>query len=42
MRVLNYYGAPYLATYDAASQTFTATGSALTFPAFYVARWRPQ
>lgn len=42
VRILNYYGDPFLAKYSAGDQSFTATGSGLHFPAFYVARFKYQ
>ncbi len=42
VRILNYYGPPFLATYTEATQSFSSTASRLVFPAFYVARWKEQ
>lgn len=35
-----YFGAPWLATYDAEAQTFTHDGG-LTLPWYEISRWRP-
>lgn len=42
VRILNYYGEPFLAKYSAGDQSFTASVSGLIFPAFYVARFKYQ
>lgn len=40
VRILNYYGEPFTATYNSTTQVFTSVADGITFPAYYVARWR--
>lgn len=41
VRVLNYYGEPVAATFDLLTETFTSVDTHVTFPVYYVARWKP-
>lgn len=40
IRILNYYGPPFLARWDEHSQTFTTSVTSLVIPGYYIARWR--
>lgn len=39
IRVLNYYGPPFQASWDLASQLFTTVDTGLIIPGYYIARW---
>ena len=40
IRILNYYGPPFAAVWDLATQQFTTVTTGLLVPAYYIARWR--
>jgi hypothetical protein len=42
IRIKYYYGAPFLATWDLASQSFESTENSIIFPAWTVSRWKFQ
>ena len=42
IRIKYYYGAPFLATWLAATQDFTSTINSIVYPAWTVARWKSQ
>jgi len=39
IRIKYYYGAPFLATWLAATQDFTSTDNSIVYPAWTVSRW---
>ena len=42
VRVEYYYGAPFLAVYDLATENFVSSINSITFPAWTISRWKPQ
>lgn len=42
VRVKYYYSAPFLATYDEATETFISTVNLITYPAWSIARWKSK
>lgn len=41
IRVLNIYGEPVVATYNANNQVFTTTLTEIVIPLYQVSRWKP-
>jgi hypothetical protein len=42
IRIKYYYGEPFLAVWDLASESFTSSTGSITYPAYTVARWKSQ
>lgn len=42
IRVLNYYGEPFLAKFSTGPEKFTSVTTSIDIPVYYIARWRPQ
>ena len=42
VRILNYYGPPFLAYYTDADQTLSSVTTRVIVPLYYVARWKPE
>jgi hypothetical protein len=42
IRIKYYYGSPFLATWNEATQDFTSTDNSIVYPAWTVARWKSQ
>lgn len=40
IRILDYYGEPFLATYNASNQEFTTNETGVVVPVYYVVRWK--
>jgi hypothetical protein len=41
VRVRYYYSAPFIAVWDAVTQTFVSTDNSIVYPAYSIARWKP-
>jgi hypothetical protein len=42
IRIKYYYSPPFLATWNDATQDFTSTDNSIVYPAWAIARWKPQ
>lgn len=42
IRIKYYYGSPFLAIWDLASQSFTSSVNSIIYPAWTVSRWKSQ
>jgi hypothetical protein len=42
VRVEYYYSDPFLATFSLSALTFTSVDNAIVYPAWVIARWKPQ
>jgi len=42
LRIKYYYGAPFLASWDLATMTFTSSVNSIIYPAWSVSRWKSQ
>jgi len=42
VRVKYYYSTPFLATYNIVTTNFVSTVNSITYPAWTIARWKPQ